>query len=88
MNLVSDIVDLHFRVRENDLLEIVLEQVVIQEVEVTSDHHVVEQFSLVHCRTLLESQKVLLLVCQGNFFHCLNMTSLILKGDGRIDESK
>ena len=41
--------------------------------------HVVEKFTLIDRGTLLESEKVLLLVGEGHFFHGLYVAILVLK---------
>ena len=52
--LIGHVVDLNLGVGQNDLLEIVLQQVVVQEVEMAPDDHVVEELALIGRGTLLE----------------------------------
>ena len=85
---MGDVVNLDFRVWLNDLAQVVLKEVVVEEFEMSLDHHVLIDLLLVDSRTLLEHRQTLSLVGKGNFFHGFHMSVLEFKGDGGVDESQ
>jgi len=86
--LICNVVNLDLAVRLDDFLQVIFEQIVIEEVEVAPDYHVIKQLSLVDGRALLEGKQILLLVRECHFLHCLHMTALVLQRDCRVDQGK